>query len=1049
MKKIFSIFGALLAGAMMFSCSNLYDEEITFGTEITTNVESLAQFAAENAEAQTVEVTSDGDWVAVAPAWLEISPRSGGKGTTQVSVRAMDNYELVADESGEIKSELGPKRSATVSFAGEQDMKVAVDANKDGEQDTDEDGNLLWETVSVSAEVAISQDGDPNKWDPAVPRPVTMQYFNEVATVGDGFTYILTGKITEVANTVYGNFYFEDETGTAYVYGLLTPDGKTQTQWAAAGLKVNDVITVYGARGEYKGDPQMSNATYMSHTEGEASPIVDATVAEFLAAEKGGTQYRISGVVSSIVNPTYGNINLKDATGEVYVYGVGAKGEFETMGVEVGDIVTLISNRGEYNGTPQAANSTLEKKEDVTAVASVTDFLALEESGDYYMLSGTVSGMAAAGEYGNIYLNDETSSIYVYGVLSGWKGAKKEFPALVEATGLKDGDTLTVIGKRTSYNDTPQVGSAFYFSHEAAQGGEEPEPEPEPTVKTIAEVLEAEGALAEGTLVEGVVISNMDLNNLTSKKGMYIQDETAGLQFYLAANHEFAFGDKVQIDLGGVTVGEYNGAVQVSGVALEKITKISSDNAVEAKVVTIADFLANKYEGQYVAIEGVQVAEADLANTWVMGGAHTSINIEDAEGNNFVVFSSKYATYGAETVAQGSGTIKGISSINKGAMQLIFAQASDYAELTGARFGGSTEPEPEPEPELGEWAGRDDFNTVAHNSSYIERTTTAGWAATFCAVQSGGATDANPVLPSLLGSNPDTRAFCIAGGTDKIGTITSPVLNGGIGKLKFTYGLAFTDKNGVDMDVTIMQNGEAVKTINVKTACNKYEVQNFEQEINIAGDFQIVFTNNCPSQLTGNKDRISIWDVMWTGCTDGGNQGGGEAEGGKLAWGSDDFAAIQAAVGSELNATTLASVVATDDLTVNADGLTYKGLELILGGGKFKFGQNYGVASQEGDKPTRMQFGGTGNTAKQVAVFEVPAAGTLKIDAVSSSKDESRSLVVAIDGTEVGQYATVLQGQEATGDIITVDCSAATAGSKIYIYSAKSGINLFTVEYTY
>ena len=868
MKKIFSIFGALLAGAMMFSCSNLYDEAITFGTEITTNVESLAQFAAENAEAQTVEVTSNGEWIAVAPAWLEISPRSGGAGTTTVSVKALDNYEMVAGENGEITSELGPKRSATVVFAGEQDYEqVAVDADGDGEQDVDKDGKPVWDYLDAICEVAITQDGDPNKWDPAVPRPVTMKYFNEEATVGDGFTYILTGKITEVANTVYGNFYFEDETGTAYVYGLLTPDGKTQTQWAAAGLKVNDVITVYGVRGEYKGDPQMSNATYMSHTVGEASPIVDATIAEFLAAEKSGTQYRISGAVTNIAKAEYGNIYIKDATAEVYVYGVGAKGEFETMGVEVGDIVTLISNRGEYNGTPQAANSTLEKKEDVTAVASVTDFLALEESGAYYMVSGTVSGMAGAGEYGNIYLNDETSSIYVYGLLSGYKGEKKQFPALVEATGLKDGDTLTIIGKRTSYNDVPQVGSAFYFSHEAAQGGEEPEPEPsEPTVKTIAEVLATEGALAEGTMVEGVVISNMALNNLTSKKGMYIQDETAGLQFYLAANHEFAFGDKVQIDLSGVTVGAYNGAVQVSGIALEKITKVSSDNAVEAKVVTIADFLANKYEGQYIALEGVQVAEADLTKTWVMDGAHTSIAIEDEAGNSFVVFSSKYATYGAETVAQGSGTIKGISSINNGTMQIIFGQASDYAELTGARFG---------------------------------------------------------------------------------------------------------------------------------------------------------------------------------------EQGGEEPEGGVLAWGSDDFAAIQAAAGAELNATTLAAVVATEDLTVNADGLTYKGLELILGGGKFKFGQNYGVASQEGDKPTRMQFGGTGNTAKQVAVFEVPAAGTLKIDAVSSSKDEARNLVVAIDGTEVGQYATVQQGQEATGDFITVDCSAATAGSKIYIYSAKSGINLFSIEYTY
>ena len=57
MKKIFSIFGALLAGALMFSCSDQYQEEITFGTEITASVESLAQFAKENAEPQTLDVT--------------------------------------------------------------------------------------------------------------------------------------------------------------------------------------------------------------------------------------------------------------------------------------------------------------------------------------------------------------------------------------------------------------------------------------------------------------------------------------------------------------------------------------------------------------------------------------------------------------------------------------------------------------------------------------------------------------------------------------------------------------------------------------------------------------------------------------------------------------------------------------------------------------------------------------------------------------------------------------------------------------------------------
>ena len=215
---------------------------------------------------------------------------------------------------------------------------------------------------------------------------------------------------------------------------------------------------------------------------------------------------------------------------------------------------------------------------------------------------------------------------------------------------------------------------------------------PEEGVTSIADVLKSTGALASGTVIKGVVISNLALNNLTSKKGMYVQDETGALQFYLAANHSFEVGTEVKIDLSGVSLGAYNGAVQINGLALDKITTVSTGNALVAKTVTMADFLANKYEGQYIAVEGVQVKAADLSKTWVVDGSHTSINFEDANGNSFVVFSSKYASYGAQTVVQGSGTIKGIASINNGNIQIIFAQDSDYAGLTGARFDGEVVP---------------------------------------------------------------------------------------------------------------------------------------------------------------------------------------------------------------------------------------------------------------------------------------------------------------------------------------------------------------------
>lgn len=121
-------------------------------------------------------------------------------------------------------------------------------------------------------------------------------------------------------------------------------------------------------------------------------------------------------------------------------------------------------------------------------------------------------------------------------------------------------------------------------------------------------------------------------------------------------------------------------------------------------------------------------------------------------------------------------------------------------------------------------------------------------------------------MPDLLGSDTNTRAFCILANSTQVGTITSPVLTTGCGKLKFTYALSFTDKNGIDMTVEIKQNGATVKSFAVvNTTCAKYDILTFEEEVNVAGEFQIVITNNCPSNnSSSHKDRVSIWDVMWT-----------------------------------------------------------------------------------------------------------------------------------------------------------------------------------------
>lgn len=81
------------------------------------------------------------------------------------------------------------------------------------------------------------------------------------APVGKNMT--VTGKVVEWYNNAekYGNFYIEDETGKMLVYGLEDKDGKLQNYPLASwGIELGDVVTVSGAMGEYKGDPQMVNA---------------------------------------------------------------------------------------------------------------------------------------------------------------------------------------------------------------------------------------------------------------------------------------------------------------------------------------------------------------------------------------------------------------------------------------------------------------------------------------------------------------------------------------------------------------------------------------------------------------------------------------------------------------------------------------------------------------------------------------------------------------------------------------------------------------------
>ena len=196
--------------------------------------------------------------------------------------------------------------------------------------------------------------------------------------------------------------------------------------------------------------------------------IVAASVAEFLEAPVGDTQYRITGVITSVKNTTYGNVYVRDWSGETYVYGIGAKGDFEAAGLKAGDVVTLVGKRGEYNGTAQMTGAVLEDYKVVTPV-TIDEFLDKDDDPNtYYMLTGEIIEIANP-TYGNLYLEDETNQIYVYGCYPGWGATGDNRKNWLETAGIVVGDKLSVIGVKSTYQGTPQLSNGIYFSHEKAQ----------------------------------------------------------------------------------------------------------------------------------------------------------------------------------------------------------------------------------------------------------------------------------------------------------------------------------------------------------------------------------------------------------------------------------------------------------------------------------------------------------------------------------------------------------------------------------------------------
>lgn len=206
--------------------------------------------------------------------------------------------------------------------------------------------------------------------------------------------------------------------------------------------------------------------------------ILQVTEGEFLKAAVSPAQYRLTGTVKKIsVSEQYNNagITVADALGNsVLVHRMKpASGKITDLTIGVGDKLTVLGQRGEYNGTAQMVNGVYESHVHYIP-ATIKEFLAKEVSDVEYIVTGKIVNIKEiSASFKNATLtiaDDEGTTLYVFRMKAAEGG-----PA-IENIGLKVGDVLTVIGKRGEFNGSAQMVNGYYVSHEA--GSVDPEPEP-------------------------------------------------------------------------------------------------------------------------------------------------------------------------------------------------------------------------------------------------------------------------------------------------------------------------------------------------------------------------------------------------------------------------------------------------------------------------------------------------------------------------------------------------------------------------------------------
>ncbi len=324
----------------------------------------------------------------------------------------------------------------------------------------------------------------------------------------DSKTYRVTGVVTSIANTTYGNWYLNDGTGEVYIYGTLDAKGN-EKNFASLGIEVGDELTVEGPKTTYNGTVELVNVTVVKINKSlikveEVDPE-DAT----LGKEGGEVTVTLSnkGETLKVIIPEEAKewLGISEGNGEYVTFKAAPNNNPVVREAKV--VFSTTQGNKVYS-----AELTIAQKGAVVS-ATVAEFLAAKEDDTIYRLQGIITALYTSDKQGkSFYIQDYSGNVLVYRA-EGF-----------DTAGAKVGDIVTVTGKRTSYKETPQMGTTTFESLDKVVA-----------TKTVAELRALEDDKNTYFMVTGKEVKSEEPNtkfDLETYGNLSLQDESGEIYVY-------------------------------------------------------------------------------------------------------------------------------------------------------------------------------------------------------------------------------------------------------------------------------------------------------------------------------------------------------------------------------------------------------------------------------------------------------------------------------------------------------------------------------------